>query len=82
MECKTDLYSVYTHPVCSVVYIITLKTTKRDRCVGTRGSFEILHSVVYIETKHGGIAIHCVLVMRTSMGSPNPCFCWSGLKVQ
>ena len=30
---------------------------QRDRCVATRGSFELLHSVVYIyiETKHGGI---------------------------
>ena len=28
---------------------------QRDRCVATRGSFEMLHSVVYIETKHGGI---------------------------
>ena len=45
---------------------------QRDRCVATRGSFELLHSVVYIyiETKHGGIYIHCVLVMRTSLGSP------------
>ena len=37
-----------------------------------RGSFELLHSVVYIETKHGGIAIHCVLA-HISLGSPNPC---------
>ena len=46
--------------------------SNRDSCVAIRGSFELLHSVVYIETKHGGICVHCVHA-HISLGSPNPC---------
>ena len=51
------------------MYVINVESNKRDSCAAIRGSFELLHSVyiVYIETKHGGKAIHCGLVMSTSL---------------
>ena len=59
IECKNDLYG-YTW--CSVVYIMTLKSTKWQSCMATRGSFELLY------TRKQSIGyIHCVLVMHTSL---------------